>query len=701
MKNSLIFVLLCLVVSASSVAKDLAPPQQILTDKFGINLVTGEVTTAVDTVSIGGGLGLSHSAATHDSGFVTDHNGLYRLSGVPSTGFYETYDGNAIYDNFAQPLQKTIVIDGVTIQSQTVVNAMKVFDKDGAENFLVKVNGVIQPLVSCSPNCPPMSSVTFVSMKDKRNSLNWDGTDLIWQKASGAKSYFRVQNGLSPLSGGRFRIAKIEYPNGFTISINRWLNSQSISSVTTNTGYQLKYLYKKNLSGLDPEKASTSINAAMTAKSYLQGVPAIDSHTWSSRNPSEIVAINNSVDACSNVGTEVFNNSCSAIGFIVGGYFKWPRAIFNWPNGMPRALYIGDSIVSIIDASKRTTVFNIRAYNSSNLYYPAKPAFTPDESQQLPRLVSVKLSGTFSGETVSYQFNNGQVNGVAGLTNGGYANFASGINGAANLSIDQLSDQCGSFGASCSLRVNKSHSDGVQRVYVAKDVAWFGNIYKASTVDGTLIYDYAGVENWPIEYLPIRGPRQNFYYDSRGNLNRIVYGQGTALQTEANSFFPVNCSNPKTCNKPEWTSDAKGNKTYFTYHPQSGEVASIRSPAVRIDGQMIEPVIRYTYEQKYAYYYHDGAASKSQSETPVWLKTAEKTCLKTATNIDVGTCAGGTADEVVTRFEYNDNLQLKGVVVAARNSLGEAELRRTCYQYDIYSNRIAETKPNANMTACN
>ena len=63
---------------------------------------------------------------------------------------------------------------------------------------------------------------------------------------------------------------------------------------------------------------------------------------------------------------------------------------------------------------------------------------------------------------------------------------------------------------------------------------------------------------------------------------------------------------------------------------------------------------------------------------------------------------GGHFDLVVTTYDYGpdtgtvgNNLWLRGVVVTS----GGTSLR-SCYEYDINGNRISETAPQANLSAC-
>ncbi len=167
----------------------------------------------------------------------------------------------------------------------------------------------------------------------------------------------------------------------------------------------------------------------------------------------------------------------------------------------------------------------------------------------------------------------------------------------------------------------------------------------------------------------------------RGNLTKLTKG-GTVMTAE----YPPTCtaSTRRYCNKPIWTSDGKGNKTHYTYHPDSGELLSITYPPDKA-GKVAQT--RYGYEQKQARHFYTPLL------TPIWLKTSESFCADS--NYSNG-CAGG--DEVITRYEYNhDNLFMTGMTVYSQK---DNKTLRTCYEYDDYGNRIGETQPKANLSSC-
>lgn len=178
-------------------------------------------------------------------------------------------------------------------------------------------------------------------------------------------------------------------------------------------------------------------------------------------------------------------------------------------------------------------------------------------------------------------------------------------------------------------------------------------------------------------------------YDARGNLITKIENNITTATAE----YPASCDalNRKYCNQAIWISDAKGNKTEYTYHPESGQVATITYPANK---RGIRAQTRYTYAQKSANYFV-APLSKTQSASPIWLKVSESYCTDGPVSSN-GDCA--LNDEVVTNFEYeHDNLLMTGMTVTSQK---DNKTLRTCYGYDIYGNRISETQPSANLTSC-
>ena len=148
------------------------------------------------------------------------------------------------------------------------------------------------------------------------------------------------------------------------------------------------------------------------------------------------------------------------------------------------------------------------------------------------------------------------------------------------------------------------------------------------------------------------------------------------------------CDNPKTCNRPRWISDEKGNKTFYTYHGESGQVATVTRPP---NEHGVAPQVRYGYQQHYAQYINQ-QNQKVTAQDSIWLKVSESYCINSA--YLNGSCAAD--DEVVKTFHYeSDNLFLTSVTLSDPVT---DQTQTTCFEYDIYGNTIGKTSAKG---ACN
>lgn len=181
------------------------------------------------------------------------------------------------------------------------------------------------------------------------------------------------------------------------------------------------------------------------------------------------------------------------------------------------------------------------------------------------------------------------------------------------------------------------------------------------------------------------GVTYNYTYDSRTNILSDGF---------VSAGYDTVCQNPKTCNRPNWVKDAKGNETDYVYDPQHGGVLSRTSPA---DANGIRPQTRFTYVQRYAWFLN-ASGQMVRSTDPVWKLASQSTC-----NSGAAASGGGCAtpaDETLITYDYGpdsgpNNLWLRGEVVTAGGVS-----RRTCYTYDKRGNRISTTSPRAGLTSC-
>ena len=142
----------------------------------------------------------------------------------------------------------------------------------------------------------------------------------------------------------------------------------------------------------------------------------------------------------------------------------------------------------------------------------------------------------------------------------------------------------------------------------------------------------------------------------------------------------------KTCNKPIWRRDYKGNQTDYTYEPHGG-VRTETGPAVG----GVQPQVRYEHALRRAWV-SDGAGYSPEAVS-IYLPSRKAYC---ATSAASGWGCALAGDEVVTTYDYGpdsgpNNLALRSETVTA----GGVSLK-TCYSYDWQGNRISTTRPSGN-----
>ena len=187
-------------------------------------------------------------------------------------------------------------------------------------------------------------------------------------------------------------------------------------------------------------------------------------------------------------------------------------------------------------------------------------------------------------------------------------------------------------------------------------------------------------------------------YDARGNIvqTTVVAKAGSGLANIVTSTgFDATCSNRKTCNQPNWTRDALGRQTDFTYDPNHGGVLSQIAPAPTSGAA--RPLKLNTYAQRWAWI-KNASGVLVQSPDPVWLITSSTEC-QTAAGSNSPVC-DSAAPQTVTNYEYGasgtgEAMLVKGIAVSSGGMTF-----RTCYAYDVFHRRVSETKPNANLQVC-
>ncbi len=185
------------------------------------------------------------------------------------------------------------------------------------------------------------------------------------------------------------------------------------------------------------------------------------------------------------------------------------------------------------------------------------------------------------------------------------------------------------------------------------------------------------------------GVKTQYSYDTRGNLTeqRVISRFQGDPDIVTTAGFDVTCANMTTCNQPNWTQDAKGNRTDYTYDPNHGGVLTVALPAA-ITGAT-RPITTYGYSPLQAYY-KDYTGTVVASGVPTYLLTSVSTCQTQANCV-------GTADETKIQIDYGPQSAGTGnnlLAVGSTTSSGDGALVATTTQtYDDVGNLISVDGP--------
>lgn len=622
--------------------EQLSPPPYNIQNRHHVNLASGHVSPSLEDVRIGGSMGLTHIISSYSSNFVSDGAG-------GSWGYN---------DNFKGGVYKRLHHRRSSFAPEELY-VLTAYGNNSSTDFLINADGT-----TFTPLGDPRYTLEFVTNPTYKPGFMGfvytkpDGTIIFYPTLTPDHDFRPINSYLTA------EMSEIRYPSGFTITINHKSHGQwaPIASVNTNTGFQLKYVYVRN-----------NIPAYSPPTNFL---PQADSLNWSDTLPKYLWAINNAVDYCSALPNDFSLPSSQACPAFTK---QWPTVTYEWPNGMPRAMYAAAGVFKVTDASGGVTEYRHTPHDTYLRYAQETP------NVFIPRLTSIKHARSNVAD-INYEYENTGTIDSSGL----FPTYHAGPSG--QLKRSWIGDDIASYSIGI-LGQYAGFSTNAGATY--KSVISVGSHaltgpYKIELWDKTIHLEYNYANKITKIDKNIGSGSIVFGYDARGNITSITDNDAVISQAE----YPASCdnNNRKYCNQAIWISDAKGNKTDYTYHPESGQIASITLPA---DKNGIRKKIRYKYEKKYAKYF-TSSGSKTTSTSPIWLKTQERYCINSATTSE-GSCTGN--DEFVTGFEYvHDNLLMTGMTVSSQV---DYKTLRTCYQYDAYGNRIGETQPKANLASCN
>ncbi|MCW2404420.1 RHS repeat-associated protein [Sphingobium sp. B1D7B] len=204
------------------------------------------------------------------------------------------------------------------------------------------------------------------------------------------------------------------------------------------------------------------------------------------------------------------------------------------------------------------------------------------------------------------------------------------------------------------------------------------------------------------------GRYSSYEYDARGNVTcAMEVAQGAGAQVCASPSTPqklvrlasydATCTNVVKCNQPNWTQDAKGNRTDYRYNA-AGFLESVTLPA---PSGTVRPKTTYSYSDLAAYYKNSAGnivASGTGTASPIKVLTQISTCQTSGvTSPDNALpCVGGT-DEVRTAINYGPQTagvgnNLLPVSVTQSNGTGSVSAT-TANGYDAIGNLITVDGP--------
>ncbi|MEG3148337.1 hypothetical protein U1769_00465 [Sphingomonas sp. ZT3P38] len=441
-----------------------------------------------------------------------------------------------------------------------------------------------------------------------------------------------------------YRLAtSVSYGNGVVWTIHYKVIPQTyypvfrIQSVTTNTGYQIKFTYESN--------------------NVSQG--------WWGRRVSA-KAINNSIEYC-----DPDADSCALS-------HPWPTASYAYTSsGSPTAPpVIGTT--SVTDATGGVTVYRSTSGPSSTLSIT-----NPDSAVE-----SIKYLFSYLPNCVQNP----------NIPNFALCSMGSDYRVTSAILPDKTTNYAYNISAGL---VTSTEPGGIVNRYYSQNTLRDGEYALVQWIDPlNHVYNFQvnqdGLETqaqWP-ELNYVSSTR-----DAAGNvLDETAYPKPSGGPTLARhqTFDPCTASS-MTCDKPRTITDPRGNVTAMQYNANGQMVSEVGPP----DSHNIRTVKLFTYADLYAYVKNSAGSlvaaaspvSMLTSETmcegaPGSSAAACSTApaaVKVVTTYEYG--AAGTPNTLLRRAKVVDQ--------------GPGKLNlRTCYSYDDYGNNISETAPRAGLTSC-
>lgn len=671
-----LYIAVCL-YSVSAFSEEFAPPPYNVIDQNYVNVASGYVSPSLTDLSIGGDLGLTHTISSTSSQFVNLDSDKGTL------GFVDNYQGG-LYTAYHSSSRESRCIN-VVHDISCEFRVLRAFGGGYSQDFEINsTNGTYTPLSDARYSLEVQQGRGYVLTAP-------DGTEILYGPTSITTPY------TDPFGYARFAMREIIKPNGFIISISRLDGGTDtrndltlpLASVTTNTGFQLKYVRDLSVNNdtLPPEKQNTNV--------IFEPLIPVNADYWATYNPHKIIGINRRYVYCNPDLTQ----SCSQS--------DWPTATYVWPNGMPKAMYIGESIFKVIDASGGETEYHHTAFDTDISPFNGEPISTNTNGiYTTPRISAIKPANA-TEPVVYFDYENNTAVGGSDWSGTWFNVTGEGVLKEATRGNERWTYSVGDRAVggpgpnSLFYHYNQSFGhNAISKAYTNSDYKK-GVMYYVETRDS--IHRLGeNLENrlWQIDHKQGGGTTTFKYDDHSSYVSDYSSPRGNLVETNNNGSKTIatyesacDASNKKYCNKVATLQDPEGNITSYTYHPESGQLATVTSPA---NEQGLIAQTRYHYK-KYFARYKKNSNSLTTETRGIWLLDYESHCANS--NYVNDSCVD--SDEVITRYEYEPyNLFKVGIKVTAKNELGNTVTRVSCIKYDKFGNIIGELSPRAGNLTC-
>jgi len=606
------------------------PPEVQFLDQFQVNVMNGAYSPTVNDISIGGERGLSHSVSTHTNEFVNVHN-------YAPYGPVDSYHGSVTFSYRSASVG--------ALPTQPVIN---VSGGGASASFVENSDG------------------TYAPRGEYKGSLDYtSGYGFVYTSPDGAQFHYpSPTNRPGPSSGSK--LTKIVQANGAITEIVWGMGSYQprIEKVSNSYGYSLVYQYSTDNrtmsnSGVNASLAQSyenAYNGGSTAGDALYSL-STSSNSWASNMPSHIAGVNEAYISCSPTCTPGSS---------------WPRSEYWWTAGAPRAFYIGPAEFRVTTSTGASVTFKHEPFDiahqmsNGSWWRNALPG-----TNALPRIVETEYS---DGRVYQYNYVTANFDFQASSMGSYLKDMDYALIKNAGLMCDESECDSGYYnmyasGPNSSVINARSGYQGVSQIRNSG----IGDLIQVITWSKTMWYNAGNVLSWYHDNST--GDDIYFIRDGRDNITEVKRN-GLVIWT---AQYPNSCttSNRKYCNKPEYTVDANGNRTDYTYHPESGNVLTTTLPADRLGTRA---TISNTYQSFTANHGGDLTAA-------TWLL------------VETVECQSGSycsqSESLVTNYAYeSQNLQLIGQAITA-----DGVTRATCYEYDQYGNQTSSITTN-NFASC-